>query len=103
MAVRYGPGRRLRTLFATLAGVGAVSYFGIHGILGERDIGDWFELSSQGARLEQRQIRNQGRIDLMEHRVRLLREASLDLELLDERARDVLGLAQPDEIIVLGE
>ena len=103
MAVRYGLGRWLRALFAALTGVGAVGYFGVHGILGERGIGDWFELSSQITALEQRQIRNQGRIDLMEHRVRLLRETSLDLDLLDERVRAVLGLARPDEIIVLGE
>lgn len=95
--------RRLRTLFAALIGVGAVGYFGVHGILGDRGVGDWFELSGQIARLEQRTILNQGRIDILERRVRLLREESLDLDLLDERARHVLGLARTDEIIVLGE
>ena len=32
----------------------------------------------------------------------LLHEETLDRDLLDERARAVLGLAHPDEIIVLG-
>lgn len=35
-----------------------------------------------------------------ENRVRRLSADYLDLDLLDERARDVLGLARPDEIVI---
>ena len=103
MTWRGGKLRGLRTVLAGFAGLGLVAYFGVHGVLGERGLGDWFLLSEQIARLEQRYILNQGRIDLLEHRVALLREESLDLDLLDERARHVLGLARRDEILVLGE
>ncbi len=34
------------------------------------------------------------------NRARRLSDDFLDLDLLDERARDVLGLARPDEIII---
>jgi cell division protein FtsB len=37
----------------------------------------------------------------LENRVKLLRPASLDLDMLDERARVVLGFAKPDERVVL--
>ena len=36
----------------------------------------------------------------VENRTRRLSDDFLDLDLLDERARDVLGLARPDEIII---
>jgi cell division protein FtsB len=35
-----------------------------------------------------------------ENRVRRLSDAFLDLDLLDEQARSVLGLARPDEIVI---
>ncbi len=37
----------------------------------------------------------------LENRVKLLRPASLDLDMLDERARAVLGFVAPDEKVVL--
>lgn len=36
----------------------------------------------------------------VKNRTRRLSDDFLDLDLLDERARDVLGLARPDEIII---
>ncbi|MBI3441885.1 MAG: septum formation initiator family protein [Proteobacteria bacterium] len=37
----------------------------------------------------------------IENRVKLLRPGSLDLDMLDERARVVLGFVSPDERVVL--
>lgn len=39
----------------------------------------------------------------LENRVRLLRPNSLDLDMLDERARVVLGFALPEERLLLDE
>ncbi|MDD7970315.1 FtsB family cell division protein [Roseinatronobacter alkalisoli] len=36
----------------------------------------------------------------LENRTRRMSDAYLDLDLLDERARDVLGLMRPDEIVI---
>jgi cell division protein FtsB len=44
---------------------------------------------------------NQARIDSLELAVSLLRVESLDPDMLDERARHILGLAHPDEFIIL--
>jgi cell division protein FtsB len=94
--------RRSRTALATLLGAAAIAYFGYHAVHGERGIEEWFRLSGQLETLQQRYAVNAGRIATLEKRVRLLREETLDRDLLDERARAVLGLAQPDEIIILG-
>jgi cell division protein FtsB len=46
--------------------------------------------------------RDRLRVELaeVENRTRRLSDDFLDLDLLDERARSVLGLARPDEIII---
>ena len=36
----------------------------------------------------------------LEKRVDLLRPENLDLDMLEERARSVLGLAHPDELVI---
>ena len=36
----------------------------------------------------------------LEKRVALLRPENLDVDMLEERSRDVLGLAHPDEIVI---
>ncbi len=94
--------QRSRTALATLLGAAVIAYFGYHAVHGERGIEGWFRLSGQLESLEKRQALNAGRIATLEKRVGLLREETLDRDLLDERARAVLGLAQPDEIIILG-
>lgn len=38
--------------------------------------------------------------ETLARQIRLLRPQSLDLDLLDERAREVLNMAEPDEIIL---
>lgn len=94
--------QRSRTAVATLLGAAVVAYFGYHGVRGDRGIEEWFRLSGQLQSLEKRQLLNAQRIATLDKRVGLLREETLDRDLLDERARAVLGLAQPDEIIILG-
>jgi cell division protein FtsB len=94
--------QRSRTALATLLGASAIAYFGYHAVQGNRGIEEWFRLSGQLEALEKRQVLNAQRIAILDRRVGLLREETLDRDLLDERARAVLGLARPDEIIVLG-
>lgn len=94
--------RRSRTAFATLLGAAAIAYVGYHALHGDRGIEEWFRLGGQVETLEKRHDQNAARITTLERRVNLLREDNLDRDLLDERARLVLGLARPDEIIILG-
>lgn len=45
----------------------------------------------------------QSKKEVMERRVYLLRPDSLDLDMLEERARAVLNFAKPEEVIIFEE
>lgn len=79
---------------------GGVAYLGCHLIQGNRGLLALFKI---------REIVQQEQTTLNElefkhatltHHVKLLRPQNLDLDLLDERAREVLNEAQPDEIVL---
>ena len=103
MAATHTFRRRFRATLAALAGISAILYFGYHGVRGERGVGGWFEVSKEIAQFEQRSRVNAARIEILERRVFLLRNDSLDLDMLEERARAVLGLVHPNELVILGE
>jgi cell division protein FtsB len=76
-------------------------YFGYHAITGDRGLLALMRLSKQV---------EQSRNDLdqvvadklsLEHRVSLLRDESLDLDLLDEQSRKLLGYVGKDEVIYM--
>jgi len=45
---------------------------------------------------------NQAELSRLERRVALLRGDGLSRDMLEERARDVLGLVHKDEVVILG-
>ena len=91
----------VRNIFAAFACIGVLVYFGAHGILGERGWSHWSKLKTEVSFLQHKFDVNNNIIDSLEHRVSLLRDNSLDLDLLDERARQILGVAGTNEILVL--
>lgn len=93
--------RRLRQCVLPLFCAASIGYIGYHAVQGDRGLAAWRQLSLQIDRVEAdlsdaRTARRQ-----LEHRVSLLRSDGLDRDMLDERARIVLGLAHPDELIFL--
>lgn len=84
---------------STLAVVLVLSYFCYHAVSGERGLLSLVELSKkvEAAKMNL-DIATSERIQL-EHRVSLLRDESLDLDLLDEQARNLLGYVGTDEIV----
>ncbi len=78
----------------------AIVYFGVHGLTGERGL---LSTSAREAKLEQRQRELahllEQRQDL-EVRVRYLRSSSLSRDLLEERARAVIGFTDPRDYVV---
>jgi cell division protein FtsB len=93
--------RAFKQVYATLFVVGLVCYFAYHAINGERGILAFFKLNHQldasENHLEQLRLE---RLNL-EHTVSLLRPNSLDLDLLDEQARKILGYAGGDEKVYI--
>jgi len=90
----------LRTYSLTLFLGLLIFYFGFHAFTGDRGILTTGErdatLTAKTAELEA--LRNQ-REDL-EARARLLRDESLSADLLEERARSLLGFADPRDYVI---
>lgn len=78
----------------------AVVYCGVHGLTGERGL---LSSSAREAKMEQRQSELahllEERQDL-EVRVRYMRSNSLSRDLLEERARAVIGFSDPRDYVV---
>ncbi len=78
------------------------TYFAYHLVHGDRGYFAWKglekKLEASQAKVEQKMA---GRLAL-ENRVRLLRPDSLDLDMLDERTRVVLGFVKPEEKVIIG-
>lgn len=92
--------RHLRNAIGPLLGVAGVVYFGVHAVQGDRGLMAWVQVRQEIAKAEiaAQEIAAE-RVDL-EHRVSLLKSESLDLDMLEERARIMLGMARTDDIVI---
>ena len=95
--MRNGMGTRV-ALPLFLAGVAA--YFGYAAIQGEYGVLRRVELDAERATLADELAQLDAEVERMTDRTRRLSDDFLDLDLLDERARDVLGMARTDEIVI---
>ena len=100
MVLYYEIRRRVRAAVVPAVCALVLGYFGYHAVEGDRGLVAWSNLVREvrvadhtlsTVRDERRQL---------EHRVSLLDQRHLDLDILEERARYVLGLAHPDDVIV---
>ncbi len=100
MWTRQRKNRRYGALIVPALAVAFVSYFGYHALHGEYGIYAREALLVRTAQLsnELERVREQRRH--LEHRVELLRDGSVERDMLDEQARRALNVARPDELIV---
>jgi len=94
----------------TRPSIGPLFYFGTAMVLGlyftfaavQGDFGlfNRVQIDAEIAQMKAQRDRRRVELALLENRTRRLSDDYLDLDLLDERARDVLGLARPDDIII---
>ncbi len=84
-------------IFCTLLSL----YFLFHGISGERGLLKLLYLRSEISSAQKIADSYRQQKEKLEEKVKLLSSSSLDLDLLDERARIVLNLAGTDEFIIL--
>lgn len=90
----------LTVIAFTFLFVGGISYFVYHAITGNRGLLAFITLSQQiEQKSEELAVIRVERLNL-EHRVTLMRPNSLDLDLVDEQARRLLGYAAPTEKVV---
>ena len=93
--------RQGRQIIASIFGVAVIGYFAFHAVEGERGLRAYFALNLQTelAREERDALRHD-RMTL-ERRVGLLKPESLDLDMLDERARKVLNKVHEDDFVII--
>ena len=93
--------RQGRQIVASIFGVAVIAYFAYHAVEGERGLRAYFALTLQTelAREERDALRHDRMV--IERRVNLLKPESLDLDMLDERARVVLNKVHEDDFVIL--
>lgn len=84
----------------SIALASAVIYFTFHVLAGDRGLLELVSLNQKLVETQQELAQVTSQRESLEHQVYLLRPDSLDLDLLDERARSELGLADPNDIVL---
>ena len=93
--ITRGYGFLLPTAILTFGG-----YFVFAAIQGDGGVLRRLQLEAEHAALSAELALLDDQVATLRDRTRRMSDDYLDLDLLDERARDVLGLARPDEIVV---
>ena len=92
--------KRAKAGAGPILGILAVAYFSYHLIEGDRGLFAYLKLQHEIDRAEVVYQLTENEKQALEKRVALLRPENLDVDMLEERSRDVLGLAHPDEIVI---
>ena len=92
--------KRARHIIVPVFAAAIAGYFLYHTVQGERGAFAYAKLSEQVREAEIRLAGIKSRRETLETDVRLLRPDSLDLDLLEERARAVLNLIDDDDILI---
>jgi len=101
MGVLYEVKHRARLIALPVALFCLVAYFGYHAVQGERGLLAWLSVSKELAQARATQTALAETEANLERRVTLLRPDSLDRDMLDERAHEILNYGRDDEVIIL--
>jgi len=93
--------QRARHVFLPVLGVSALVYFTYHAVQGDRGLIAYVHLTAEIERAKEYLAQVGAARQALETDVALLQADTLDRDMLDERARAVLGLADGDEVLVL--
>lgn len=84
----------------TLLILAFLGYLAAHAVTGKHGVGAMMALTVEERALETRLAALEARKATLQDEVTRLSDATLDLDLLEERARDLLNAAAPDEIVI---
>ncbi len=76
------------------------TYFTFASVQGDYGLFQRIQIDAQAAKLTRERTRLQQEVARMRNKTHRLSDNYLDLDLLDEQARDVLGLVRSDEVVV---
>jgi cell division protein FtsB len=99
MWTRQHKKRKTGALIVPAIAAAFLSYFGYHAFQGEFGIYAKYAFEERIVALEAELEAVRGQRADLEHRVKLLRDGSLEKDMLDEYARRALNLAHEDEIV----
>lgn len=94
---------KFKNLLWQIAIVFVCVYFGFYTINGDRGLMHYLYLSREIDYASKLAAKYHHEKVKLENKVRLLSSESLDLDLLDERAKTVLGLMRDDEFLIIDE
>jgi cell division protein FtsB len=100
MAISDEIKRRAKDVIGPVLGFCVVGYFAYHSIEGDRGLVAYLRLTEQIQLARSQLAEVAAERKALEQRVGLLRPNQLDPDMLDERARLLLNLARPDEIVI---
>lgn len=90
----------LSAIILVLLAVLASLYFAFAAVQGPSGLMRRIQLQAETEQLRADRDALQAEVDRMKNLTHRLSDDYLDLDLLDERAREVLGLIRPDEVII---
>lgn len=100
MARRQDISRRAHQIIGPLMGAAMMAYFGYHAVQGDRGLLAWWNLRYEIVKTDFELAQVTEEKQALEHRVALLSPASLDRDMLEERARVMVGSVAPDDTVV---
>jgi len=92
--------RRLRTITGPVLGISLVCYFAYNLFAGDRGLIAWLQLNQELRDAQATYSAVHADREALERRVALLRPEHIDPDMLDERARAVLQLGGPNELVI---
>ena len=101
MAVAIEFRRRFALIIFPILALGAVAYLGYHIFEGDRGLKASWSVEQRLAKAEAERKALTDERKRLEGRVGLLREGTLDRDMLDERLRQMLNLVQPNDVVIL--
>ncbi len=100
MDIRREFRRRSRQVLCQLLGACIAGYFVYHAVQGDRGVIAWIQVNQRLAQAKADLDRTTTERNAMEQRVALLSNGSLDLDMLEERARIMLNFSHPDDLVI---
>jgi cell division protein FtsB len=101
MSTRQRRKSYVRPLIVPMIALAFSGYFAWHAWHGSFGIEARRQLAVEAIHLDDELTRIRKERNVLEHRVGLLRSSSLESDMLDERAREILGFANANEIAVV--
>ncbi|MEL6734344.1 MAG: septum formation initiator family protein [Pseudomonadota bacterium] len=101
MSVRRRKSRSMTRFIAPLATLLILGYFSFHAFNGHYGVRARIVMEQQIAVLEKDLAERTAARTELEHRVSLIRDGSLEKDMVDEQVRSQLNMARPHEIVLM--